>query len=89
MTTLIERVIRTQSESIKQAHNERFEMDGYEFRIIYEGGLAESIAILRRRIGDRNFKYFDGFSAYKLYSKEQVVSYAKALTSQKLKDLHA
>ena len=89
MTTLIERTLKTQKNNLKQAHNERYTQGDYEFRIIYEGGLAESFAIMAREIGGRNFRYFDGFSAYKLHNKEQVVSYAKALTSQKFKDLHA
>lgn len=84
METLVKRFIRTQKENLKQTHNERYEQGDYEFRLIYEGGLAESFAILYRRIGERNFKYFDGFSAYKFNNKEQVIAFAKALTSQKM-----
>ena len=87
MTTLVKRFIRTQKENLKQAHNFRFTYGEHEFRLIYEGGLAESFAIMYRKIGDRNFRYFDGFSAYKLYDKEQVISLAKALASQKLKNI--
>ena len=87
MASLVERFIIMQRETLKQAHNFRFTYEGYEFRLIYEGGLAESFSVLWRKIGDRNFRHFDGFSAYKLYDKEQVISFAKALVSQKLKDL--
>lgn len=84
MTTLVERTINTQKEELKKVHNERFTQGDVEFRLIYEGGLSESIAILARRAGDRNFKYFDGFNAYKFFNAKQVVSYAKALTAQRL-----
>ena len=88
MIPLVERTLRTQKEQLKLAHNERYTQGELEFRIIYEGGLAESFAILSRKKGERNFKYFDGLSAYKLYNAEQVISYAKALTSQRLNNLH-
>ena len=84
MTTLIERTLRTQREQLKLAHNERFTKGEYEFRLIYEGGLAESFAILARKQGERNFNYFDGFSAYKFYTTEQVLAFAKAQASQRL-----
>ena len=86
MTTLVERTIRTQRENLKKAHNSRFIANGNEYRITYSGGLAEFFAIYGRRVGERNFKYIDGFSAYKFYTKEQVVSYAKALVAESVKN---
>lgn len=77
--TLVERTLRAQRDNLKEAHNYRFTKGGYEYRLLYEGGLAESFSIMRRREGERNFKYYDGFSAYKFFTKEQVIAYAKAV----------
>lgn len=82
MLNLTERTIRTQRENLKSAHNERYTQDGNEFRLLYEGGLGEAFSIVVRRVGERDFKTCGGFSAYKLYTKEQVINYAKALTAQ-------
>ena len=84
--TLIERTIKTQKAELKKAHNERFIIGDFEFRLIYEGGLAEFFRIMCRKVGERNFKYLTGFNSYKLVSKEAVINHAKELVSQKVKD---
>lgn len=68
-----------QKTELKKAHNARFTKGDTEYRIKYEGGIAESFGIYSRPIGGRDFKYVAGFAGYKLYTKEQVISIAKTM----------
>ena len=57
------RLLQAQDRNIRKVNNTRFIENGYEYRVKYMGGLAAYVAIDRRRIGTRNFKYFGGVSA--------------------------
>ena len=56
--------LRMQGKNISKIHNTRLTLGGYEYRITYRGGFAAYVAIDRREIGKRNFKYFGGVGAY-------------------------
>ena len=57
-------VLDMQDRKIKKIDGTRFEHDGYEYRLKYEGGFTCFVAIERRRVGKRNFKYYKGFGAF-------------------------
>ncbi len=80
--TTAKAIVDFQRENLRKAHNVRFARGDYEYKIAYEGGLAEFIGIYRRKLGKRNFEYITGFAGYKFHSAEQVVSYAKAMVEQ-------
>lgn len=70
-------VLETQRKALREAHNARFIKNGMEFKIAYEGGIAECFGIYGRPIGARDFKYVTGFVGYKMYNREQVIAMAK------------
>ena len=76
---LAERIIATQRNNLRKANNARFENNGFEYRIIYNGGLSEFMAIFGRPVGKRNFHYIKGFPAYKMHNKEEVIAEAMRL----------
>ena len=57
-------LLDTQNRNLRKINNYRFVHDGYEYRVVYEGGFAAFVAIHRREVGKRNFKYYKGFGAY-------------------------
>lgn len=57
------RLLQAQDRHIRKVNNTRFIENGYEYRVKYMGGFASYVAIDRRRIGTRNFKYYGGVSA--------------------------
>ena len=57
------RFLDTQSRNLRQIRNIKFFHNGYEYRADYRGGFSAYIAIDRRKIGTRNFKYFGGVGA--------------------------
>lgn len=61
-------LLKTQDRNLRRIRNIRIYNNGYEYRINYEGGFAAYIAIDRREIGKRNFKYFGGVGAYNCVS---------------------
>ena len=72
-------IIDAQRAELKKAHNARFVINNHEYRIKYEVGIADSFAVYGRPVGTRYYQYIVGFSGFKLYSKEQVISMAKEL----------
>lgn len=76
--TLIERTIRAQRERLKKVNNARFTLNDTEYRIKYEGGVAEFISIYGRK-GNKPFHYVNGFFGYKMDNAEQVIAMAKAI----------
>ena len=52
--TLIERTIRAQKERLKKVNNERFTIGDMEYRISYDGGVAEFISVYGRK-GNKPF----------------------------------
>ena len=63
-----------QERRIKKIDGIRFTHEGYEYRLQYKGGFASYVAIDRRQIGKRNFKYFGGVGAYNCGSLEEVMA---------------
>ena len=70
-------LIGLQERNLQKVKDIRITYDGYEYRIDYHGGFAEYVAIDRRKIGTRNFKYFGGFGAYTCFTVGQVLDIAK------------
>lgn len=73
-----------QERNLKKVNNTRFEKDGYEYRIKYEGGFAAFVAIERRQIGKRKFEYFTGFGAHHCWNVGEVLTLAQQEISKKL-----
>ena len=86
MVTLAERFIRNQKEALKDANNARFTVGEWEYKLAYEGGIAESFAIYGRRKGTSDYSYINGFMGFKLFNREQVIAMAKALVAKNSKD---
>ena len=80
------KLIKKQRETLRGVNNYRFTIKGNEFRIKYEGGIAEYVSVTGRPDRKHNFKHVVGFHAYKLYDREQVIEKAKDLASQMVKD---
>lgn len=72
-------LIENQREAIKKAHNARFTMNDKEYRIKYEGGIAESFGVYGRPVGGKVYSYVAGFAGFKLFSREQVIAMAKEM----------
>ena len=70
-------ILKAQREALRKAHNARFIKNGMEYKVCYEGGLAETFGIYGRPVGARNFTYITGFAGYKMHNKEQVIAMAK------------
>ena len=81
--TLVERTIRAQRERLKKVNNTRFNVGDVEYRITYEGGVAEFISIYGRK-GSKPFRYIDGFFGYKLNNAEEVVAKAKQVIRERI-----
>ena len=54
------RIIADQHARIRTRNKKRFEHDGYEYEIRYEGGFTEFVSLWRRQIGKRYFTYYKG-----------------------------
>ncbi len=78
-------IIGAQERSIRKVNGTRFVYDGYEYRIEYRGGFAAYVAIDRRQVGKRNFKYFSGVGAYHCWTVGQVME----LVYDKIKQCNA
>ena len=72
-------ILERQRDALKQANNARFKKNGMEYRIKYEGGIADCFGVYGRPTGTRAYKYIAGFAGYKLYTKEQVIAMAKCM----------
>jgi hypothetical protein len=67
------KLLSMQDRNIRKVNNTRFVQDGYEYRVTYRGGFASYVAIDRRRVGTRNFKYFGGVGAYNCWTVGDVM----------------
>ena len=77
--TLAERTLNMQKENLKNANGARFTKHGYEYKLSYEGGIAEAVNIYGRRVGERNFKLVSGFNAYMCNTTDEVIKQSMAL----------
>lgn len=75
MTTLIDRTLRKQKETLKSVNNARFHLNGMEYKISYDGGIGEYISVYGRENNER-FRFINGFHAYKLKTKDDVIGMA-------------
>ena len=71
-------LIEAQSHNLRKINDVRIEHDGYEYRVTYRGGFGSYVAIDRREIGKRNFKYFGGVGAYNCWNVDQVLQLVTA-----------
>lgn len=55
-------LLNLQERNISKISGARLEHKGFEYKVTYMGGFGAYIAIDRRQIGKRNFKYFSGVS---------------------------
>ena len=53
-------ILGLQAKNLRKIRDVRIRHNGYEYRVNYWGGFAAYIAVDRRQIGKRNFKYFAG-----------------------------
>ena len=67
------RFLKAQDRNIRKVNGVRFTDDGYEYRLTYRGGFASYVAIDRRRVGTRNFKYFGGVGAAHCWTVDDVM----------------
>lgn len=72
-------LIGAQERRISKINGIRFEYEGFEYRLTYEGGFAAFVRIDRRQIGKRNFKYFSGFGAYDCLNAEEAFEKIKKI----------
>lgn len=70
-------LLAEQDRALSKIKNIRLFEDGYEYRIDYRGGLASYIAIDRRRIGNRKFKFFSGVTAAHCADEKQAMALVK------------
>lgn len=57
-------ILGMQDANLRKINNFRIKKDGYEYRLTYKGGFSSYIAIDRREIGKRKFRFFGGVGAY-------------------------
>lgn len=69
-------LVQAQRRNIRKVGGIVIDHNGFQYRLTYKGGFAEYVAIDRREIGKRNYKYFGGFGAYHCVSAEQVLKMA-------------
>lgn len=66
-------IIGAQERSIRKLNGLRFTVGDFEYRLTYRGGFAAYIAIDRRKIGTRNFKYFPGIGLYDCFGNHDAL----------------
>ena len=80
--TVAERRITATRDELKKAHNTKFTVGDTDYKIAYEGGIAEYIGIYGRKKGGLLFRFVAGFNGYDYTTKEQVISKAKELVQK-------
>ena len=73
ITAMAKAIVEIQEREISKCNNIRFTYNGYEYRVTYKGGFASYIAIDRRKIGTRNFKYFGGLGGYQYHNVKEIM----------------
>ena len=71
---LAQTLVGMQEKRLSAIKNIRFTEGKYEYRADYRGGFACYIAIDRREIGKRNFKYFGGVAGYKYATAQDAMN---------------
>lgn len=75
--------LKAQDKSLRKVNGIKFEHNGFEYRLTYEGGFAAFIRIDRRAVGKRNFKYYSGFGGYNCLDCEDVLLAVRELMEKK------
>ena len=68
-------VILAQKKSLKRINDTRWTHGNFEYRLRYVGGMSEFFCVERREIGRTKFRYFRGFSAWRMPTSEAVAQY--------------
>jgi hypothetical protein len=76
-------ILDMQNKNIRKINNYRFEQDGYEYRIKFEGGFAAFVAIERREVGRRKFQYYSSISAANCWNVDEVMPLIQKEISKK------
>lgn len=76
-------IIDQQERNLRKLNNYRFVQGGYEYKLLYEGGISSFFSIHRRQVGKRNFKYYKGFGAWKCWNEKEALSDIECLISNK------
>lgn len=77
-----EQIIRAIKNELKKVHNTRFTVGDTNYRIEYEGGIAEYIAVYGRKKGGLLYRFVDGFYGYNCHTKDQAIDMAKSLINE-------
>ena len=56
-------ILDIQNRNLRSLNEKRIIRDGYEYRILHFGGIAQYMAIDCRKTGKKKFRYFGGISA--------------------------
>lgn len=72
-------LVSAQERRISKINGVRFDYEGFEYRLTYEGGFTAFVRIDRRQIDKHNFKYFKGFGAYNCWNIEEVFEKIKKI----------
>ena len=76
---IAERIINEQKGNLQELNNKRFIDGNMEYRLSYDGGIAESITIQGRRVGTKDFVYINSFNAYTFKTAKEAFDYAKSI----------
>ena len=75
----VKHAINIQREELKKAHNKKFKIGNYSYRIIYEGGLAEYVSVYGRKDGGLLYRFIAGFPAYDIHDHKVVIEEAQKI----------
>ena len=78
MTASERRILATKDE-LRKVHNTKISHGDMDYRIEYEGGIAEYVSIYGRKKGGLAYRFVDGFNAYDYSTKDQVLERAKEI----------
>lgn len=67
-------IVGKQTDNLRKVNGKRFVRNGYEYKVVYDGGISCYVALYRRQVGKRNFQYYTGFGAYECWNAEEVMS---------------
>ena len=81
--TVAERNIIAKKMELKKLNNTRLKVGPTEYRIMYEGGVGEYIALYERKNDNQMFRFADGFNAYSM-TKDEALRKAKEITVQRM-----
>ena len=78
---IAERIIGAQKKNLSELNNKRFTRGNMEYRLSYDGGIAEFVTIQGRRCGTDDFRYINGFNGYMFTTTAEALAHAKKLVN--------